>query len=355
MTKGLSIFVVSTPLQLLNAIEARYALVASSAETELWVVSKHEGHRFTWQCAEGIFQSHFSRLRLLELRNVSVRDGIRGALGALISNRRRLRLLPREYPACQRVLIGNPRTREHLYLASLFSDSHLTCLDDGTGTVSFFERVAAGGGLHGGGLVIDARKNARLREYCFRVFYGNYREPLRRAEVFTAFVTSAESAGFVASENAYAWLKSQRRAKGPRDGTHFLGAPFVERNELPWDIYKAWLQRLAGVLPKPILYVAHWAESNAQLQRIESELGIACRRFERPYEIEYLLGGEAPACVASWFSSALDVLALVPDEDVRLVAVEVPLDRFLKPDIAASASAFYTRHRETLSSVEVMR
>ncbi|GIZ11937.1 hypothetical protein [Pseudomonas sp. NCCP-436] len=351
----MSVFVVSTPLQLLNAIEARHALLAVGVEAELWVVCKHPGHRFTWLCAREIAQSTFSRIRLLELNRVSARLGVWGVLRGLLGNRLRLRSLPREYPACRHMFIGNPRTPEHLYLASLFAQASLTCLDDGTGTVSFYEQVAARGGQNGGGFSLHGNALALLKDCCFRSFYGDYRAPLRRAEAFTAFVESAAKAGFATTANSYAWLKGRMRSKGPRQGTHFLGAPFVDRGELSWEVYKGWLQRLVGLLPGPLLYVGHWAESDAQLQRIESELGIRCKRFERPYELEYLLGERAPACVASWFSSALDVLAVVSDEDVRLMALEVPLDGFLKADIAASASAFYARHREASSPVEVVR
>lgn len=354
MKEGMSVFAVSTPLQLLNAIEARHSLVSPAAKTELWVVAKHPEHRFTWLCAKRIAGSSFSRVRLLELDNVSARSGVWAAVKALWANRRQLGGLPGANPSCTQVFIGNPRTREHLFIASLFPEARLTCLDDGTGTVSLLERVAARGGKDGGGLVAAQGAVAYLKELCFRLFYGNYRHPLREADFFTAFAAQAEAAGFVASRNTYSWLASRQRDKGSRYGTHFLGAPFVERNELSWKTYKAWLQRAASLVPAPVVYVAHWAESDSQLSRIESELGFACRRFERPYEFEYLAGEQAPECVASWFSSALDVLALVPDESVCLIAIEVPVGAFLKADIAASASAFYSRHRDGSTGVEIV-
>lgn len=355
MKEGMIVFAVSTPLQLLNAIEARHSLISPAAGTELWVVAKHPEHRFTWLCAQRIGESSFSRVRLLELDNVSARSGVWRAAKSLLANRRRLGGLSKSTPACAQIFIGNPRTREHLFIASLFPDARLTCLDDGTGTVSFFERVAAHGGKDGGGLVVAQGALACLKELCFRLFYGNYRHPLREADFFTAFVAQAEAAGFVASRNTYSWLASRQRDRGGRHGTHFLGAPFVERNELSWETYKAWLQRAATLVPAPFVYVAHWAESDSQLSRIQSELGFACWRFEHPYEFEYLTGTQAPECIASWFSSALDVLALVPDESACLIAVEVPVEAFLKADIAASASAFYSRHRDGSSSVEIVQ
>lgn len=348
-----AIFVVSTPLQLLNAIEACSELELELGRAVLWVLVKNPEHWVTWRCAQSIECLPFTRVRLLELSRVSVVDGVFSVFKGLLANSAQIRSLASEHRMCTHFFLGNPKTREHLYLASMFSNARITILDDGTGTVSFLERVRARGGRAGGGLGIKAGVLPALKEVLFRIFYGSYRRPLLSADFYTAFVSQAEAAGFVARKNNYTWLVSRLQGKEARQGTHFLGAPFVERNELAWNNYRDWLETAMALLPGPVLYVAHWAESDAQLERIERELGLPCRRFDQPYELQYLVGDAAPACVASWFSSALDVLSLVPGTHARLLAFRVPVEAFRKADIAASALSFYERHGAGQHVVEI--
>lgn len=351
---GFMIFAVSTPLQLLNAIEACFELAEDCTETELWILVKSPQHWVTWRCAMSIESMPFSHVRLVELCRVSAADGVFKVLKGLFINSRRLRSWSAKQDKCSHFFLGNPKTPEHLYLASLFPNATVTVLDDGTGTASFLEYVQAGGGRLGGGVRGREGVVSRLKDLLYRLFYGAYRRPLVSADFYTAFVAQAKAAGYTVRKNQYSWLASRLQARSGRIGTHFLGAPFVERNELEWCAYRAWLQSALSVLPAPVLYVAHWAESDAQLARIEQELGIPCDRFELPYELQYLRDDIVPACVASWFSSALDVLSMIPGTHARLLALKVPVQMFRKPEIAKSALSFYARHEAGKSVVELI-
>ncbi|MFI8726244.1 hypothetical protein ACIGHJ_00810 [Stutzerimonas kunmingensis] len=351
----LNIFCVSTPLQFLNAIEACHALSSLSTGSVLFVLAKHPEHMNTWLCVQQLHDLPFTEVHLVALDNVSLSAGVWKVFQSFWGNRVRATGLAARYLECSRFFVGNPRTREHIYLASLFPNAKITILDDGTGTVSFFEKVQVHGGKAAAADFVSGGLIPWLKECCFRLFYGAYRKPLSKADFFTTHALEAEAAGYDAVKNNYDWLASTMRVRPRHKGTHFLGAPFVERGELPWEVYLAWLQSALRSLPAPVTYVAHWAESDEFLGRLESELGISCVRFERPYELEFLLGDQEPACVASWFSSALDVLSSVSGHQARLIAVEVPFNDFLKADIAASARAFYERHRVRPRGVEVIR
>ncbi|WP_231363203.1 MULTISPECIES: glycosyltransferase [unclassified Thioalkalivibrio] len=143
---------------------------------------------------------------------------------------------------------------------------------------------------------------------------------------------------------------------------HFLGAPLVERDGVPFADYVDWLRRVQQDSSdgRKMVYVAHPRESEEFLGRLAKELDIEIRSLGLPYEIALATMQRRPAVVASWFCSALEHLEVVGLPDLQLVAYRIPafkstLSKKRKANQAAifgAADAFYRRH-ESGSGIDV--
>lgn len=155
--------------------------------------------------------------------------------------------------------------------------------------------------------------------------------------------------------NRLNWLRG--RLEGESSDTnemHFLGAPLVDRDGVPFADYIDWLRRVhqdSYGAPR-MVYVPHPWESEEFLGRVAEELDIEIRSFGLPYEIALATMQRRPAAVASWFCSALEHLEAVDMRDLQLVAYRVPpfestLSIKREANQAAifrAADAFYRRH-----------
>ncbi|WP_051076742.1 hypothetical protein [Thioalkalivibrio sp. ALgr3] len=163
--------------------------------------------------------------------------------------------------------------------------------------------------------------------------------------------------------NRLGWLRDRLEESSPDAGElHFLGAPLVERDGVPFADYIDWLRRVQQDSSdgREMVYVPHPWESEEFLGRVAKELDIEIRSLGLPYEIALATMQRRPAVVASWFCSALEHLEVVGLPDLQLVAYRIPafkstLSKKRKANQAAifgAADAFYRRH-ESGSGIDV--
>lgn len=163
--------------------------------------------------------------------------------------------------------------------------------------------------------------------------------------------------------NRLGWLRERLEGSFPdASELHFLGAPLVERDGVPFADYIDWLRRVQGDLSdaRKMVYVPHPWESEEFLGSLAEELEMEIRSLGLPYEIALATMQRRPAVVASWFCSALEHLEMVGLPDLQLLAYRIPafestLSKKRKANQAAifrAADAFYRRH-ESVSGIDV--
>lgn len=163
--------------------------------------------------------------------------------------------------------------------------------------------------------------------------------------------------------NRLGWLRDRLEELSPdASELHFLGAPLVERDGVPFADYIDWLRRVQqdSTDGRKMVYVPHPRESEEFLGRLSKGLEIEIRSLGLPYEIALATMQRRPAVVASWFCSALEHLEVVGLPGLQLVAYRIPafkstLSKKRKANQAAifrAADAFYRRH-ESGSGIDV--
>ena len=356
--QGVELYLASTPLQVLNAVEARQELGDPSARAVLILFQRRWEHYAGAAGLPAALTAAFDEVIPLRLE-IPAPDGKPwGAVNALRRNRRSvLRILAGfDSHAIRMVLLTNQWNRDMRYLAAK-AGTQIVFADDGTSTASYLRACAEWGAAADWRL--GFAKRGRLVNLAaaslYRLIYGRFMPRSRPNLMFTHYRTLAEEAGFPVMVNEYRWLRSTygMGQTGTDSTAHFLGAPLVERGEVSEKEYLRWLRE--AVEHKPELewtYVPHPAESDRWLERVSRETGVICKRMQAPYELSLLMEARPPSVIASWFSSALENLEMF-GVGCELWAFRIPDGILASDTLSRSARDFYNRRGQSKGQIRV--
>ncbi len=310
--KRLNLYIVASPLQLLNALEARARFPAD----EHWLFL-----RFASQFERNAHQIDYL-LRLFPWKKViDVRFNSRllGRHPYEIDFFWLLRLLPYRFG---HIFIGDPRPFPFRLLGlNLRTTGELVLLDDGAATITFQRDPS---------LLIAPRKPARDRK---RKLIRRAREALglrfeygRTPDLFTCFDLEAQP-GQRVWLNDYPWLRRQMSHAGLQTDNKvwFLGSALSEKGlvsseRLFFDIMRRVREHFADM---PFVYIAHRHEQPTKLARMERELNMEIVEFDLPVELAFWERKVIPGHVASFFSTALFTLGKIYPSTPR-TALDIP-------------------------------
>ncbi|WP_018175300.1 hypothetical protein [Thioalkalivibrio sp. ALJ9] len=356
--QGVELYLASTPLQVLNAVEARYALGDASARAVLILFQRRWEH---YAAAEALPEPLFAAFdEVLPLRlELPAPDGKPWrAVTALLRNRRAvLRILARFSDfLIDRVVVTNQWNRDMRYMAAK-AGAETVFADDGTSTASYLKACAEWGA--GADWWLGVASRGRLVNLAaallYRLMYGRFMLRSRPDLMFTRYSALAEEAGFPVVANEYRWVRSMFGVarKGADSSGHFLGAPFVERGEVSSKQYLRWLCEAMALHPElNWTYIPHPAESDSWLEQVSRDTGVECKRMNGPYELSLFEEACLPAVIASWFSSALENLQML-EIDSDLWAYRIPDGALSSSTLRLAAQGFYERNTGSESRIVV--
>ena len=356
----LELYLCSTPLQVLNAVEARHALGSKYARCVLVLFQRREDQvRAAENLPRGLTEV-FDRIEHLRLEEIQAQIRVWRPLAALVRNRRtvlkRVASWSAEASSCPLVVVSNQYNRDMRFFAAKVN-GQIVFADDGTSTAAYYETWAEFGAIAEGSQAFPGRGRIRraLRALLYRGAYGRFLEMSRPDYAFTRYVDVAERAGFSVIPNEYRWLSDKVDSqKSPATIAHFLGAPFVDRREVEAERYLFWLRIVMAHEPQMNwVYVPHPAETDWWIHRIERETGMVCERKVAPYELGVVTAERPPAIIASWFSSALESLAEI-GVGSEIWAFRIPRDALQTPTLRRSAEAFYERVESSGSGISTL-
>ncbi len=107
--------------------------------------------------------------------------------------------------------------------------------------------------------------------------------------------------------NTYQHLRGRLRLASRGDETFFLGDALPDKNLMSEDAYFGYLERaLKHLEESSVVYMAHRLEKAAKLGKIESRFGIPVRESTMPIECRICLAASVPKLIAGFVTSALD-------------------------------------------------
>jgi hypothetical protein len=306
-------YIVSSPLQLLNALEAQRAF--APARQMLMVV---ESQHVIAHMKPMIASEDWDDVDLISIDARPSRLGRRFTelVGALRA-RRALDRVARAWSSVDRLFLGNLNNVYARHLANVVPHRSLIVLDDGTATVDIAHRRRAAVGRD---RPWWANVRIGMRE---RLMGADGREPDRLLFFSTYDVEVGPNDTLV--RNGYERLREQMTRLGVGDETLFLGQPLVETGEMLADRYLAYVRAARDHLGRAgFVYAPHRHEAHDRVERLGMELGVPVRWSDVPIEIALVRSGRLPRVLASFHSSALDNCRLIfGDIGMQIRALEI--------------------------------
>lgn len=295
----MDLFVIDTPLQLLNALEARYYFGDHPSTLVLlhWPVwpkmvferllSEMEWEGITW-VSMGI-ERPVQRYPLISL-SVSDRFNEYRWVYRQYRRRRRLDATLVRIGQVDRLVIGNLFNQYMQHVAIRVQYNELIAVDDGTDTL----RVAA---LRQKAIdmseelpptdFIRSVKNLINKRYV----EWAARQP-RSVSFFTAYDVEVGKKDQLI-RNSYRWLQKYMTNCKKSDQVFFLGQPLIEDGYLEESTYLEYLNKIVSYFnPKRVVYVPHKRESKHTIMLVEREVGLVARFFDGPIETVLAFGNE---------------------------------------------------------------
>ncbi len=314
----MNVFFIGTPLQLLNATEAKHALQLSNNHL---IVALD----FTFWPPTDIFtrliqENEWESVRYLTLRDVR-KEFYSPYLGVRISkrisnyrqqyrqyrNRALIDKFARSITTVSNLVLGSYHGDHSRHLANRLNYEALYLVDDGTdvllinderkGKCETERRWQNGNRQMSPWRGIKARVRRTILEWDQR--------QAAKLTFFSAYDLETRSEDRLIKNDYVHFRKSIRAGNG--DGScFFLGQCLARDGFLSDDAYLKYLQKVRSHFGRnPIIYVPHPRESEEAVNRINQQLGFIIKRLSVPIEWHLLRNGANPSILASFFCSAL--------------------------------------------------
>ncbi|KAB0668520.1 hypothetical protein F6V30_15570 [Oryzomonas sagensis] len=326
-----NVFLIESPLQLLNAMEAKkyFELVNNHLVVRL-------GVGFSQELFERLAGADdWDSLCFFALDNNTM-DFESRFLGKTISNRirgfrydyqqyqnrKKLDNIATSFGRVKNIFLGNYLAEWKQYMrhfANTLPHETLYIIDDGTDVIK----------------INDERKNYLLRKACPKEagsILGGLRRMWRQSYIewndndagtinfFSAYDIEVGT-GDRLIRNKYDYLREMVTRALPSDEVFFLGQCLVEDGYIKKELYLEYLKKIKSYFAgEKMFYIPHPRESIEMIDKIKGCLGFEVKCFDGPIEYEITVKGNMPKILASFFCSALQNCNIILGHNVRIKA-----------------------------------
>ncbi|MFP3873203.1 MAG: polysialyltransferase family glycosyltransferase [Thiohalophilus sp.] len=324
-----NIFLVKSPLQLLNAIEAKHYFKLDDKECCLLIMGDRKSYSQTMRLV--IDSQQWSNVVLLSRVGLLAGDPWSGCDGfddidqlrktllrSSFFSIQRLNRLARAIKDVQYIFVGDNNNPLMRHFVNSLDHQYTVLLDDGTATLGVARQR-----MEGKVTRKPNRISKRVRLALKRIFQRlNDRQP-ESVVFFTAYNVPVRDNDRVIT-NDFTYLRSRALCSKVTDTVYFLGSPLSEAGFMTEDSYLDYIKRVRKYYAeRNILYISHRRESQEKLGKIKDNYGLDIACFEFPVEYQLALAGPRPVELASFISSAVDNCRLIFGDRMKIVAFRV--------------------------------
>lgn len=323
-----NLFVVETPLQLVNAIEAKLYF---TLKNNLLVIL------YSAQRPKLVFKPLLQLSNWDEIEYFNISDNIyrgwdlpekRRTIKILIEyrdtiiqflKRTKLDRMIRTIGKVNFLFIGNYLIDYMRYLANRINHSKLFLLDDGTDTLRINK-------------MRNDEKQSEIKKLESKTIWKKIKEHVRyrfidwnydeadKVNFFTSYDLKLKLSDRLV-KNRYGYMKSLIKKQRITEEIFFLGEPLVEDGYIELSRYYFYLTMIIDYFGLDgLYYIPHPRESDNSVASIAESLGINIKRFNMPVEIQLITGADRPSTLCSFMSSALDNCRLIFDDSLNIKA-----------------------------------
>lgn len=324
-----NIFLVKSPLQLLNAIEAKHHFELDDKDCYLLIMGDRKSYPQLMKLVIASQQWNnvvlLNRVGLVAGNPWAVCDDLgdvdrlrKTLLRSSFFSIRRLNRLAESIENVQYVFIGNNNSPLMRHFSNSLNHQQTVLLDDGTATLDIARQRLEGK------VARKANKlSKRIRLAAKHIFQKlNARQP-ESVVFFTAYKIAVTGSDRVIN-NDFAYLRSRALGLKATQTVYFLGSPLSEVGIMSEAKYLESMRRVKKYYTgKDVLYVSHRRESQEKLAKLKSKYGFKLACFDFPVEYQFAFEGPRPVELASFISSALDNCRLIFEDKMKIVAFKL--------------------------------
>ena len=300
-----NLYVIASPLQLINAQEA---VKKFSLNKNILVIIDTAGKNNTLQVNKVLKKSFFQDIIRIESSKKS---------RFFIYVKLIKQLQKKSY---NKVFLGNFGSINHM-IASNVNLKKLYLIDDGTITISIYE-----------GLIKRFQTKFNMKKIRFYLF-GLTTELKHTLNYFTVFRLPAKE-NVEILHNDYSYLKKEYSIKDfekDKKIVYFLGQPLVENSLITKENYSKYMQEVIQYFKgNKIIYIPH--RSEIFTDKIDSFVNenFVIQQSTIPVELLFLEDKVAPSIVSSFVSTALFTMEEIFHEKTEVISFKVEESDFLK-------------------------
>jgi hypothetical protein len=352
----MDIYVIDTPLQLLNAIEARHHF-ASERSLLVILTSPPFPKRLFAALIDGQLWDAFIWVQIRDQSpavNAVARKSLFRRKGAeyyeyfrQFRRRQRLNEIARSHGRVKKLFVGNYFQEYMRHFANQVDCEELLLLDDGTDALRVNEARRQLTGTAEGGAVV------KLKSAVHRLLHDWNSRQAASVTFFTVYDIASKSGDRVV-RNEYRHLRASVADLPAADHVLFLGQCLVDDGWMSEENYLAHLTKVGNYYQgRRLVYVRHPRESESIIGAVRCRLNWEVVRYNLPIECQLAREG-APNEIASFFCSALDNCRLIFGQRLQVTAFYVdPEDLICCREFVTQMYAYWRKRADSHFRVAV--
>ncbi|MDH5765752.1 MAG: alpha-2,8-polysialyltransferase family protein [Gammaproteobacteria bacterium] len=354
-----NVFLVKSPLQLINALEAKCYFNLKDNNCILIIMGDRKSYPQMLNLAKMSQQWH----RVILMNNINIlfgnpldkslswhSDAIENSGSILRSsffNILRLNRIAKYITDVDCIFFGDYSTEYMLHFVNIVPHNKTFLLDDGVGTVSIANRR-----MNMSGLQARQRLIKKIRITAKKLFLGLKNNVPDKIYYFTAYDIELNGKDELIN-NKYRYLKNMSQSLGVTDSIYFIGSPLSEVGIMS---EKSYLEQLLMVKEFfkdfEVVYVAHRREAKEKLDKIKLNLNIDICHFEYPIEYQIAIVGPKPKIISSFITSALENLRIIMGDQVEIISFKLIKGTYSREKVVDDIYDYYNKNLSDYFYVE---
>lgn len=307
MNNSRNIFLISTPLQLINAIEARHHFNLANSDSII-IINAYAANLTSIQnllniedWASIIYvessaeqqREHESNLKSYKLYPV---------IKKLIASKKKLNSIISSVGKIRCLFVGYYLSLENLHFINSTSHEQIVLLDDGIATIEINRRRKYRQSLYNA-WSLEFLVKALMK----RILFGYKLYHPDRVTYFSIYKIDVPQSDKLICNN-YVFIRQQIGLKSQSEIAYLLGQPLSEINPkiIKEEKYLYYVERiLAHLKPLKVIYIPHRDEDKSKVSRMVNRLGVEVLEIQVPFEWFLIHSIERPSKIAGLVTSAL--------------------------------------------------
>jgi hypothetical protein len=327
----MNVFLIETPLQLLNAIEARNHFKFKNNILLILLTNYFGINSFnnlvdkdSWDTIRYIpFLSNCSTydFGMQRPQNLYERCIEYYIILQQLLKRCRLDKIIKSIGSVNNIILGNYLQGHKDYMrhfGNSLTHEKIYIVDDGTDTILInrerINELSVVGNEQNNDVSWLKKVKRSLRE-SYIDWNGRSASSITFFSCYDLSVTAADT--FV--KNEYSYLRKIAQNSANVDEVIFLGQCLIEDGYISKENYQLYLLKVKEYFKnEKLIYVPHPRESMQSVEYLKKTVGIEIRKLSTPIEYEIAYGGKRPKYLSSFFCSALENCLLIMDKTIHI-------------------------------------